>query len=180
MGGRGDRETDLVDVEADGQVLPSALSQRGSLVFLLQADQNLVLRFGHVKHVLQRRKKQRANFFTPPPLRRWRTAKTKRKEVERDLWVLKEGAPVVDAASSSVEKRVVVATPGAPDGGLLPGLVDTQVGRVDETAQDEVGEVGDKVIECHPAEEKRREEVNRKGSRERRSRKVPPGGAGRK
>ena len=72
------------------------------------------------------------------------------------LWVLKKGAPVVDAAPSSVEKRLVVVAPGPPRGGLLPRLVDTQVGRVDETAQDEVCEVGSKVVKCHPAGKRRR------------------------
>lgn len=72
--------------------------------------------------------------------------------MKRDLWVLKEGAPVVDAAPSSVEKRLVVVAPGAPHRDLLPRLMDAQVGRVDETAQDEVREVGDKVVKGHPAE----------------------------
>lgn len=73
-----------------------------------------------------------------------------------DLWVLEEGAPVVDAAPGSVEKRLVVAAPGAPHRGLLPRLMHTQVRRVDETAQDEVREVSDEVVKCHPAGKKGR------------------------
>lgn len=63
---------------------------------------------------------------------------------------------VVDAATGSVEKRVVVAAPGAAHHGLLPGLMETQVGRVDETTQDEVCEVSDEVIKRHPARRERR------------------------
>lgn len=87
---------------------------------------------------------------------------TDRKEMEGDLRVLEEGAPVVDAATGSVEERLGVAVPGAPNHHLLPRLMDAQVGRVDETAQDEVCEVGSKVVKCHPAEEK--EELIRKRS----------------
>lgn len=58
---------------------------------------------------------------------------------------------VVDAAPGSVEKRVVVAAPGAAHHGLLPGLMETQVGRVDETTQDEICEVNDEVVKHHPA-----------------------------
>lgn len=63
---------------------------------------------------------------------------------------------VVGAAPGSVEERVFVAAPGAPHHGLLPGLMETQVGCVDETTQDEVCEVSDKVIKCHPAERERK------------------------
>lgn len=52
-----------------------------------------------------------------------------------------------------------MAAPGAPHRDLLPCLVDAQVGRVDETAQDEVREVSNKVIKRHPAE---REELSLK------------------
>lgn len=41
-----------MDVETYSEVLSSPLSQRGSAVFLLQTDQNLVLWFGHVKYIL--------------------------------------------------------------------------------------------------------------------------------
>lgn len=52
-----------------------------------------------------------------------------------------------------------MATPGAPGHSLLPGLMEAQVGGVDETTQDEVCEVDDEVIKRHPAEtEKRGEE----------------------
>lgn len=67
---------------------------------------------------------------------------------------------VVGAATRSVEKRVVVAAPGAPCYSLLPGLMETQVGRVDKTTQDEVGEVSDKVVKCHPAGKREEEERN--------------------
>lgn len=83
--------------------------------------------------------------------------KESKEGLKGDLWVLKEGAPVVDAAPSSVDKRLVVVAPGATHRDLLPRLMDAQVGRVDETAQDEVREVGDKVVKGHPAE---REETN--------------------
>lgn len=46
-----------MDVKPYSEVFSSALPQRGSAVFLLQADQNLVLRFGHLKHILQHRGK---------------------------------------------------------------------------------------------------------------------------
>lgn len=42
--------------------------------------------------------------------------------------------------------------PGPPHHFLLPGLVDAQVGGVDEAAEDEVGEVLAEVIKRHPAE----------------------------
>lgn len=61
---------------------------------------------------------------------------------------------VVDAASGSVQERVTVDTPGAAHHGLHPGLMETQVGRVDETTQDEVSEVSDEVIERHPTRER--------------------------
>lgn len=72
--------------------------------------------------------------------------------MKEHLRVLEEGALVVGAPAGPVEERVVMATPGAPHHGLLPGLVETQVGRVDETAEDDVGEVCNEVIEGHPAE----------------------------
>lgn len=56
--------------------------------------------------------------------------------------------------------------PGAPHHLLLPGLVDAQVGGVDEAAQDQVSEVLAEVIKCHPAggqQEKRREENRESG-----------------
>lgn len=91
----------------------------------------------------------------------------RRAETPEHLWVLEEAVLVVGAAPGSVEKRVVVATPGAPHHGLLPGLVEAQVGRVDETTQDEVCEVGDEVVKRHPGEKRRDEE----------SRLWPEGGA---
>ncbi len=62
---------------------------------------------------------------------------------------------VVGAASCSVKKRVVMAMPGAQHHNLLPSLMQTQVGGVNETTQDEVCEVGDEVIECHPVKERK-------------------------
>jgi len=58
---------------------------------------------------------------------------------------------LVGAASGSVEKRLVMALPGAPHHGLLPGLMEAQVGCVDEATQDEVREVDDEVVKRHPA-----------------------------
>ena len=71
---------------------------------------------------------------------------------EEDLRVLEEGVFVVAAAAGSAKKWVVVATPGPTHHRLLPRLVETQVGCVDETTEDEVREVGDKVIKGHPAD----------------------------
>lgn len=56
-----------MDVETYSEVLSSPLSQRGSAVFLLQTDQNLVLWFGHVKYILHRehRTKYLGKIFIP-------------------------------------------------------------------------------------------------------------------
>ena len=70
-----------------------------------------------------------------------------------DLWVLQEGDLVVDAASGAVAERVLAVHPGALHHLLLPGLVDAQVRRVDEAAQDEVREVLAEVVEGHPGVE---------------------------
>lgn len=43
-----------MDVEADSQVFSSAFFRSRSFLFLLQADQDLILHLPHVKHVLQR------------------------------------------------------------------------------------------------------------------------------
>lgn len=45
--------------------------------------------------------------------------------------------------------------PGALHHGLIPGFMDTHVGCVNETTQDEVCEVSYKVIKCHPAGQER-------------------------
>lgn len=72
---------------------------------------------------------------------------------------------MIDAASGPVAKRILPVDPGAPHHLLLPGLVDAQVGGVDEAAQDQVSEVLAEVVKCHPAElqEKRREETRESG-----------------
>lgn len=57
---------------------------------------------------------------------------------------------MVDAASGAVAERVLTQRPGAPHHLLLPGLVDAQVGGVDEAAQDQVSEVLAEVIKSHP------------------------------
>lgn len=44
-----------MDVEADSQVFSFALFRSRSFLFLLQADQDLVLHLPHVKHVLRRK-----------------------------------------------------------------------------------------------------------------------------
>lgn len=58
---------------------------------------------------------------------------------------------MVDAASGSVPKRVLAVNPGSPHHLLLPGLVDAQVGGVDEAAEDQVSEILAEVIKVHPA-----------------------------
>lgn len=57
---------------------------------------------------------------------------------------------MVDAASGAVTERVLTQRPGAPHHLLLPGLVDAQVGGVDEATQDQVSEVLAEVIKRHP------------------------------
>lgn len=81
-----------------------------------------------------------------------------------NLRVLEEGALVVGAAPSSVEERLVVEPPGALHHGLLPGLMDAQVGCVDEPTQDEVCEVSYKVLKCHPGGQDRKEVWMSRGS----------------
>lgn len=51
-----------MDVETYSEVFSSPLPQRGSAVFLLQTDQNFVLWFGHIKHILQQEKKKAQMF----------------------------------------------------------------------------------------------------------------------
>lgn len=58
---------------------------------------------------------------------------------------------MIDAASGPVTKGVLAVDPGAPHHLFLPGLVDAQVGGVDEAAQDQVREVLAEVVERHPA-----------------------------
>lgn len=43
-----------------------------------------------------------------------------------------------------------MGTPGAVHHCLLPGLVDAQVGGVDEPTQDQIGEVLTEVLKVHP------------------------------
>ncbi|KAG7234890.1 hypothetical protein INR49_003627 [Caranx melampygus] len=56
---------------------------------------------------------------------------------EKYLRVLEEGVLVVGTAPRSVEKWIVVATPRAPHHSFFPGLMETQIGCVDETTEDE-------------------------------------------
>lgn len=74
---------------------------------------------------------------------------------------------MIDAASGSVAKRILAVDPGAPHHLLLPGLVDAQVGGVDEAAEDQVGEVLAEVVEVHPAEgqAKRKRQTGESGYR---------------
>lgn len=58
---------------------------------------------------------------------------------------------MVDAASRPVAKGVLAVDPGASHHLLLPGLMDAQVGGVDEAAQDQVREVLAEIIKRHPA-----------------------------
>lgn len=60
---------------------------------------------------------------------------------------------MIDAASRPVAKRVLAVDPGAPHHFLLPGFVDAQVGGVDKTAQDQVGEILAEIVKRHPAGE---------------------------
>lgn len=46
-----------MDVKADSQVLSFAFFGSRSFLFLLKADQDLVLYLPHVKHILQRKKR---------------------------------------------------------------------------------------------------------------------------
>lgn len=66
------------------------------------------------------------------------------------LRVLEEGVLVVDAAPAAVLPRVLVPRPGPTQPGLLPRLVDAQVGRVDQAALDDIGEVSAHILEGHP------------------------------
>lgn len=43
-----------------------------------------------------------------------------------------------------------MANPGAELHILFPGLMDAQVGRVNEAAQDQVCEVFSEILKCHP------------------------------
>lgn len=84
------------------------------------------------------------------------------------LRVLQEGGLVIDAATWSVAEGVLAVDPRAPHHLLLPSFVDTQVGGVDEAAQDQVSEVLAEVVERHPAggqEKERREETGQSGYR---------------
>ena len=71
------------------------------------------------------------------------------------LGVLQEGVSVVDAASGAVLQRVFVPRPLSSQDCLFPRLVDAQVGRVDEAALDDIGEVSAEVLKRHPRREKR-------------------------
>lgn len=66
------------------------------------------------------------------------------------LWVLEESVLVVDAASAAVLLGVLVPRPGTTQPGLLPRLVDAQVGRVNQAALNDVGEVPAHVLKGHP------------------------------
>lgn len=150
-----------VNIEAYGKVFSFALFGCSSLFFLLQADQHLILHLLHIKHVL--RGGERTPCHTPAKLTRFLDTHTR---TETDLRVLQEGSLVVYAASGSVAEGVLSVGPGAPHHLLLPGLVDTQVGGVDEAAQYQISEVLAEVIKCHPAgaqEKERREDTGENG-----------------
>lgn len=76
--------------------------------------------------------------------------------MKEHLRVLDEGLLVIAAPARPVAKWVIVTLPGAPLHSLLPGLVDTQVGRVDETTEDDICEVCNEVVKIHPEGRKRR------------------------
>lgn len=66
------------------------------------------------------------------------------------LRVLKEGGPVVDATPSTVPQWITPVNPGAPHHLLLPGLVNAQVGGVDQATQHQIREVLTEVLKVHP------------------------------
>lgn len=71
---------------------------------------------------------------------------------------------MIGAAPGAVHEWVVVAMPGASLYSLLPGLMEAQVGSVDETTQDQVSVILTEVIKRHPVERgrERRERDGRK------------------
>lgn len=76
------------------------------------------------------------------------------------LGVLQKGGFVVDTASGPIAEGVLSVDPGASHHLLFPGFVDAQVGRVNETAQDEVCEVLAEVVKRHPASYSRAQRGN--------------------
>lgn len=77
---------------------------------------------------------------------------------------------MIDAAPRPVPQRVLAMDPGTPHHLLLPGLVDAQVGRVDEATQDQVGEILAEVVKSHPAgEEEQRRSAQRGAELERKN-----------
>lgn len=66
------------------------------------------------------------------------------------LWVLEESVLVVDAASTAVLLWVLMSRPGTMQPGLLPCLMDAQVGRVNQAALNDVSKVAAHVLEGHP------------------------------
>ncbi len=69
-----------------------------------------------------------------------------------DLWVLQKRGFMVNAASGAVAERVVSVDPGAPHHLLLPGLMNTQVRRVYQSTEDQVGEVVTEILKVDPGE----------------------------
>lgn len=57
---------------------------------------------------------------------------------------------MVDAASTAVLLWVLMSRPGTVQQGLLPRLVDAQVGRVNQAALNDVGKVPAHVLKSHP------------------------------
>lgn len=70
------------------------------------------------------------------------------------LGVLQKGVLVVDTASAAVLQGVFTSGPRPTEHCLLPGLMDAEVGCVDETALDDVREVFAEVFEGHPKSER--------------------------
>lgn len=136
-----------VNIEANGKVLSFSLFGRGSLLLLLQADQNLVLHLLYIEHVLGGQSRKWS--FTLEYWLSWSLQVLT--SCRTYLRVLQERGLVVDTASWPIAEGVLAVDPGAPHHLLFPGFMDAQVGCVDEAAQDQVGEVLTEVIKCHPA-----------------------------
>lgn len=77
------------------------------------------------------------------------------------LWVLEESVLVVDAASTAVLLWVLMSCPGTVKPGLLPCLVDAQVGCVNQAALNDVGKVPAHVLKGHPKCRKAMSSVHR-------------------
>lgn len=134
-----------MDVKSNGQVLAFPFFRSSSALLLLQADQHLVFHFSHIKNILQTE--------TPEiqiPQNSILQLDTHTVLRHTDLWVLQKCGFMVNTASGAVAEGVVSMDPSAPHHLLLPGLVNTQIGCVYQSAQDQVGKVVSEVFKVHP------------------------------